>query len=113
MEANFACSLFLVPLIALIIWSSVMKSKLSAAVNKATMFPTEENVIAILEILSKRVRPGIRNHPDEWKKLRNMFYNVNGSSNVTTPLKKDLKDCLVKCGLYIDNMKIIDNYKRR
>lgn len=41
-----------------------------------------------------------------------MFYKINQSSDVPSELKQKLKDRLVKKGLYINNMRIIDNYKR-
>ena len=40
-----------------------------------------------------------------------MFYIINGSSQIPTELKEKIKKRLVKKGLYINNGKIIDNYK--
>ena len=40
-----------------------------------------------------------------------MFYHINKSSDVPSELKEKLKKRLVKKGLYIDNVRIIDNYK--
>ncbi|MBQ3037864.1 MAG: hypothetical protein IJD30_01665 [Clostridia bacterium] len=77
-------------------------------VNKA---PTQENAMRVFRLLNKRLGVSINNHPKEWAKYRDMFYIINGSAEVPSELKERIKTRLIKKGLYINNMKIIDNYK--
>lgn len=73
--------------------------------------PTEENADRVYQLLKAPLGVAIKNHPDNWADYRDMFYIINGSSYVPTELKEKLKARLVKKGLYIKNMKIIDNCK--
>ncbi len=72
--------------------------------------PTQENAQTVYRLLS-RLGVTINNHPKDWAKFRDMFYRINGSPLVTTELKEKLKQLLVKKGLFIQQMRIIDNYK--
>ncbi len=72
--------------------------------------PTLENAQKVYKLLS-RFGVTINNHPKDWGKYRDMFYQINGSDQIPTELKEQLKRRLVKKGLYINNMRIIDNYK--
>ena len=113
MMASSACGLvFVVAVIALIVVFGRLNYLITKAMNEVNKNPTEENVLEVYRLMTRPVRPGIRNHPDEWAKYRNMFYRINGSPKVTTQLKRDMKDMLVKRGLHIQHMKIIDNYKK-
>lgn len=110
---NLFCFGFFAVFFALAFYGAHMQHKLQSATRNATQNPTHENALKVYAILSKRVRPKIKNHPDEWAKFRNMFYHVNGSPYVTTSLKHELKDQLIKAGLYINNVRIIDNYGKK
>ena len=93
------------------VYSLISQIQLVIARNAAKRNPTEANAWRIYKILG-RFGVGIQNHPKEWGKYRDMFYVVNGSPYVPTELKERLKARLTKKGLYINNMKIIDNYNR-
>ena len=76
-----------------------------------TKNPTEEGAMKAYLLLKKPLGVSINNHPKDWAKYRDMFYQINRSPEVPSELKKLLKERLMKKGLYIDNMRIIDNYK--
>ena len=105
---------FLVPVVGfllafLVAFAIVTHIQLELLRRKTEKNPTEENARRMYRILC---RPGvsIKNHPKDWAKYKNMFYRVNGSNQVPTPLKELIKKRLVRKGLLIDNMRIIDNY---
>lgn len=77
-------------------------------VNKA---PTQENAMRVYKLLNARLGVSITNHPKVWAKYRDMFYTINGSAEIPSELKERIKGRLIKKGLYINNMRIIDNYK--
>ena len=72
--------------------------------------PTYENAKKVYRLYS-RWGYAINNHPKDWGKVRDMFYVINRSDLVPTELKEKLKSRLIKKGLYINNVRIIDNYK--
>ena len=72
---------------------------------------TEENAYRAYKLLNAKLGVSINNHPKDWAKYRDMFYKINGSADVPSEIKEKIKKRLVKKGLYIDNMKIVDNYK--
>lgn len=72
---------------------------------------TEENAYRAYKLLNAKLGVSINNHPKDWAKYRDMFYKINGSADVPSEIKEKIKQRLVKKGLYIDNMKIVDNYK--
>lgn len=74
--------------------------------------PTEETVTACIEYFEKAWL-GFNNHPDNWNRIRKVWYVVNGSSKVTTPTKEKFLEKLTKRGLYVNNVRIIDNYDGR
>ena len=74
--------------------------------------PTEENAFRAYKLLNAKLGVTINNHPRDWAKYRDMFYKINGSPEVPTELKIKIKERLVKKGLYINNMRVIDNYKK-
>ena len=73
--------------------------------------PTEENAWKVYQLLKAKLGITINNHPKDWAKFREMFYAINGSSDVPSELKQQIKNRLIKKGLYINNVRIIDNYK--
>ena len=78
--------------------------------NAALRSPTYENAKKVYRLYS-RWGYTINNHPRDWAKVREMFNAINHSELVPTELKEKLKKRLIKKGLYINNMRIIDNYK--
>ena len=49
------------------------------------------------------------NHPNNWNKLRDYWYKLNGSNKIPTNLKSEILDTLRKDGLHV-NTTVIDNY---
>ena len=72
--------------------------------------PTYANAKKVYRLYS-RWGYTINNHPKDWGKVRDMFYVINRSDLVPTQLKEKLKARLIKKGLYINSVRIIDNYK--
>ena len=72
--------------------------------------PTEENAMKVFRLLNAKLGVTINNHPKDWAKFRDMFYHINKSNAVPSELKDRIKQRLVKKGLYINNVRIIDNY---
>lgn len=97
-------------IIAFFIYAIVSNIQLWLARVAATKNPTEENAWRVYQLLC-RFAVGINNHPEDWGKFRDMFYEINCSDKVPSELKEKLKMRLIKKGLYIKNMRIIDNYK--
>ena len=52
----------------------------------------------------------IRNHSDVWNDYRQAFHRINNSSKIKTNLKIKIKKKLAKKKLYLNNVKINDNY---
>ena len=73
--------------------------------------PTQENAWKVYKLLKAKLGVAINNHPKDWAKYRDMFYVINHSAEIPSELKENIKKRLMKKGLYINNMKIIDNYK--
>lgn len=74
---------------------------------------TLSNAMRAYKLLNKKLGVGINNHPKNWAMYRDMFYKINNCSDVPSELKEKIKQRLIKKGLYINNMRIIDNYKER
>lgn len=108
-KSNIGAIVFLL-LLFLLIRTVILNIILMVKRSIATRSPTEKNAWSVYKTLCK-FGVVIENHPKTWGKYRNMFYKINQSSSVPSELKQNLKKRLVKKGLYIDNMKIIDNYK--
>lgn len=107
-----ACPMVIVmlPLMIFFIRSLILTVVLNIRMKTAKHFPTQENAWRVYKTLRK-FGVGIRNHPQVWGEYRDMFYKINQSSDVPSELKQKLKDRLIKKGLYINNMRIINNYK--
>lgn len=107
-----ACPMVIVmlPVIIFFIRSLILAAVLNIRMKAAKYSPTQENARRVYKTLCK-FGIGIRNHPKVWGEYRDMFYKINQSPDVPSELKQKLKDRLVKKGLYINNMRIIDNYK--
>ncbi len=95
--------------LTLIIRFIITNVKLHFARKAVMKNPTAENAQKVYKLFC-RLGVTINNHPKDWGKYRDMFYRINGSDQVPTELKEQLKKRLVKKGLYINNMRIIDNY---
>ena len=111
-ETIRACPMVIImlPLMIFFIRSLILTAVLSIRMKAAKYSPTQENARRVYKTLCK-FGVGIRNHPTVWGEYRDMFYKINQSPDVPTEIKQKLKDRLVKKGLYINNMRIIDNYK--
>ena len=51
------------------------------------------------------------NHPNNWNKLRDYWYKINGSNKIPTYLKAEILESLKKDGLYVKET-IVDNYNQ-
>ena len=105
----FIVAALIVCLFARVIYMNV---SMSIARNLVTKNPTYENAQRAYNLLNAKLGVSINNHPKDWAKYRDMFYKINGSPEVPTELKQKIKDRLIKKGLYIQNMRVIDNYKK-
>ena len=77
---------------------------------KVIKSPTQENAQNVFRLLNAKLGVSINNHPKDWAKFRDMFYYINNSPDIPSELKEKIKTRLIKKGLYINNMKIIDNF---
>ena len=99
-------------IVLLIVRSVYINVSMSIARSIVAKNPTEENAMRAYKLLNAKLGVSINNHPKDWAKYRDMFYKINGSPEVPTELKQKIKDRLIKKGLYIQNMRVIDNYKK-
>ena len=81
------------------------------AMRKVNKNLNEANARKVFNLLNAKLGVKINNHPKDWGKYRDMFYKINGSPEIPTELKEKIKTRLVKKGLYINNTKVINNYK--
>ena len=73
--------------------------------------PSEQSAKAYLEFYRQR-RPkfyGEANYPDNWNKLREYWYKINGSNKIPTYLKAEILETFKKDGLFVKDT-IVDNY---
>ena len=103
-------NIILLLLMIFFIRSLILTAVLNIRMKTAKHSPTQANARRVYKTLCK-FGVGIRNHPQVWGEYRDMFYKINQSPDVPTEIKQNLEDRLVKKGLYINNMRIIDNYK--
>ena len=89
-----------------------INASMSIARRIVIKYPTEENAMRVYKLLSTKFGVAINNHPKDWAKYKYMFYKINGSPEIPSELKQKIKERLVKKGLYINNMRIKDNYKK-
>ena len=108
---NFFKYGIIILLILVVIPAWINNARLKIAKWKVMKNPNEENAINVCKAL-KRYMVSIYNHPSEWEKYRKMFYVINGSPLIPTPLKHDIIAALKKRNLYI-NTRIIDNYGKK
>ena len=97
--------------IFLLIWSIACAMEMEKTMKAAALNPNEETVAALIEAW-KRIILGVNNHPENWKKVRDAWFKINGSNKVPTPYKKEVLEIFKKRGLYLSNDKIIDNYQK-
>lgn len=99
----------------LLIWAIARAIKINISMffaRRAVMKnPSEENAWKVYKLLKAKLGVSINNHPKDWAKYRDMFYKINGSSQIPSELKENIKGRLMKKGLYIQNMRIVDNYR--
>ena len=98
-------------IICLIIRFIYINISMSFVRRAAMRHPTEENAWRVYKLLNAKLGVSINNHPKDWAKYRDMFYGLNNSAEIPSELKDKIKARLIKKGLYIHNMKIVDNYK--
>ena len=103
-------NIILLLLMIIFIRSLILAVVLNIRMKAAKRSPTQANAWRVYKTLCK-FGIGIRNHPKVWGEYRDMFYKINQSPDVPSELKQKLKDRLIKKGLYINNTRIIDNYK--
>ena len=108
---NFFKYGIIILLILVVIPAWINNARLKIAKWKVMKNPNEENAINVCKAL-KRYMVSIYNHPSEWEKYRKMFYVINGSPLIPTPLKQDIIAALRKRKLFI-NTRIIDNYGKK
>lgn len=102
---------FALAVIVIVVRHIYLNVAIMFAMRKVNKNPNEENAQKVFDLLNAKLGVKINNHPKDWGEYRDMFYKINGSPEVPTELKEKLKTRLVKKGLYINNMKIIDNFK--
>ncbi len=95
-----------------IIWIVASSMEMERVLKNARFYPNEQTVTQLLETFN-RVKLGVANHPENWKKLRETWYAINGSNRVPTYLKEMVIMKFTKLGLYISNTKVIDNYIKK
>ena len=109
MNINLFGIIFLL-LLFLFVWQVILAIVLSIKIRVVKHSPTQENAWSFYKTLCK-FGVAIKNHPKTWGKYRDAFYIINQSPDVPSELKQKIKERLMKKGLYINNMRIIDNYK--
>ena len=62
--------------------------------------PNNSNVTMLIDYIEKH---GCTNTPNEWHRLRGVWYACNESSNISTDKKQELKKFLMLKGLYLNN----------
>lgn len=76
-------------------------------------YPSEENAKAYIELM--RHKPAVTlaadNHPSSWAVLREKWNMINRSNKIPSDMKKEILNILINKGLYLNNSKIINNYK--
>lgn len=107
------------PLIIFWIASIFLKPTISYAAQENKLFsglvnnPTKENAKEYIELT--RNKPTVTflpdNNPSSWAVLREKWQIINHSNKIPTEMKKEIFEYLVSRGLYVNNSKIIDNYK--
>lgn len=95
----------------IIVWAIACSREMSKTLETATRVPNEQNVAEMVETWN-RIKLAVNNHPNNWKNLRNSWYRINGSDMVPTYLKQQTIDIFQKKGLFINNPRIIDNYRK-
>ncbi len=69
--------------------------------------PTEKTVTALMESIKNTA---VNNHPDSWQSLRSLWNVVNRSNKVTTETKEKFIAMLTAKGLYLNNVRVNDNF---
>ncbi len=94
-------------------WNKAYKKREQKRVemfNQATLTPSNENVNNLIDYINEY---GLENKPQEWNKLRGVWFAINESPNVSTQIKKQLRDFLTTKGLRITgkDKEVINNHK--
>lgn len=95
----------------IIIWMGAASGEMQKTMNDAAQNPNIETVSRFLEAW-RRIVVSVNNHPENWKKIREAWYKINGSDKVPTDMKREVLEIFKKRGLYLSNEKIIDNYNK-
>ena len=104
-------AIFVILVLWLIIRGIYLHISMFFARRAAVKNPSQENAWKVYKLLKAKLGITINNHPKDWAKFRDMFYAINNSAKVPSELKEKIKTRLMKKGLYINNVRIIDNYK--
>ena len=75
--------------------------------------PTKENASEYIELIRNKPRLTFLpdNNPSAWAVLREKWQIINHSDKIPTEMKKEIFEYLVSRGLYVNNSKIVNNYK--
>ena len=89
--------------------SNNLKKTRDSIYEKLSVNPTVEDVNNLIDFIKEW---GCINTPNEWNKLRAVWFSVNESSNIPTEKKTELKKFLMLKGLtmYHQDSEVIDNY---
>lgn len=102
------------PAIMVVVFSHLFGSviEMEEKMNAVSLNPTEETVRACI-VFFEKAWLGFNNHPDNWNRIRKVWYVVNGSSKVTTETKKKFLEKLINRGLHLNETRVINNYDGR
>ena len=80
-----------------------------------TSYPTDEKVFAFMNYIDNNAGGGIHNTPQNWNRVRGLWFIANESPNVTTSTKKQFRDWLLIKGLRLtgNDKNVIDNYGKK
>lgn len=77
--------------------------------------PTKENASEYIELTHNKPKVTLlpTNNPSAWAVLREKWQIINHSDKIPTEMKKEILEYLVSRGLYVNNSKIVNNYKEK
>lgn len=89
--------------VVILVWgihASINSSRLNTMSNKILTYPNNELVMSYNKILKHCT---INNHPSEWQKIKNVFFAVYNSKEVSMENKKELYLLMLKKGVMLGN----------
>ncbi len=96
-------------IVALILWVVYFKKTRDSIFEKVSLSPSDITSDELIEYIKVY---GLENDPQQWNRLRGVWFAINESPNVSTQKKKQLRDFLTVQGLRLvgSEINIIDNY---